>query len=70
MLRTTVSVAAGTLGKDEVDQAFAVFANFSLDALFEVGKLCPFGLAHVLSRDLRPARPAPCSAAGCGCTPR
>ena len=24
----------------------------------------------ILSRDLRPARPAPCSAAGCGCTPR
>ena len=38
---------AAELGKDEVDQTFAVFANVSLDTLFQLGKLWAFGLGHV-----------------------
>ena len=46
------------LGNDEVEQAFAVLAYLSGSALGELGKLCAFGLAYILSRDLGPARPA------------
>jgi hypothetical protein len=35
-----------------------VFADFACDALGEFGKFLTFRLADVLSRDLRPARPA------------
>ena len=35
------------LGDGEVDESFAVLANLTLDALFQVGKLCAFGLAHI-----------------------
>ena len=38
------------------DEAFAVLAYFTLHPLGEIGERCAIGLAHILSRDLRPAR--------------
>ena len=46
------------LGGDEVEQPFAVLSDIALYSFGKLGKICAVGLADILSRDLRPARPA------------
>ena len=38
------------------NQTVAVFAHFAGDVVLKLGQVCTFGLRHILSRDLRPAR--------------
>jgi hypothetical protein len=46
------------LGCDEVEQPLPVVSNIAGYALRKFGKVFAFGLGDILSRDLRPARPA------------
>lgn len=50
-----VELKRDALLRDEVDQPLAVLSCIALHRGV-LGKLCAFGLAQILSRDLRPAR--------------
>src|ERR1700723_3601750 len=43
-----------TLRDQKVEGAFPVLAYFAVHPLREIGERCALGLAHILSRDLRP----------------
>ena len=47
------------LSNDKIHKAVAVLSGAAGDALGEFGKLLTFGLAYILSRDLRPRFYAP-----------
>ena len=43
----SLNFSSNALAADELDQALPVLAHLTLDAVFQGGKLCAFGLAHI-----------------------